>query len=172
MEVGNGAHVSGHHSYKTVLFVDVDGVLNLREAIDPAVASSTIHADKIARLNQVLLQSHAAVVLSSAWRYLIHNGSMTLDGIDWLFRSHGLVANRIIGITEPDTMVDGVPVPDERGRQISDWLGHRGPVGRYAVVDDQDLGITAAGHPFVQTQGHIGITNNDAARLIELLRHP
>jgi hypothetical protein len=37
------------------------------------------------------------------------------------------------------------------------------------VVDDLDLGIREAGHPFVQTDGAVGLTVADAERLVELL---
>jgi hypothetical protein len=62
-----------------------------------------------------------------------------------------------------------IPEPNERGEQIREWVrSHQafererfdldaGPP-RYAVVDDLDLGITAAGHPFVQTDGRVGLT--------------
>jgi hypothetical protein len=36
-------------------------------------------------------------------------------------------------------------------------------------VDDLDLGISAAGHPFVHTDGKIGITDENADELIRLL---
>ncbi len=39
----------------------------------------------------------------------------------------------------------------------------------YAVVDDLDLGISEAGHPFVQTDGTAGLHEEDAARLVDLL---
>jgi hypothetical protein len=59
---------------------------------------------------------------------------------------------------------------NERGQQISDWLaGYTVPVLSYLAVDDLDLGITAAGHPLVLTDGMVGLTEADAARAIELL---
>ncbi len=175
-----------------VLFLDIDGVLNAHE-FDPAVMCGQIHRDKVTRLNHVLRETGAQIVLSSAWRYLIHRGEMNLMGFEWLLRSHGVLADRLIGITRPDMMERGLyrgeagtwPVCNERGQQITDWLAvNRLPgmgvslVTRYVVVDDgghhadgtwTDLGITAAGHPAVITDGKIGLTDEDATSLIELL---
>ncbi len=61
------------------------------------------------------------------------------------------------------------PKPNERGEQIAKWLANYGPKSRYVVIDDMDLGITAAGHPFVQTDGRLGLSLSDARRAIELI---
>lgn len=162
-----------------VLFLDIDGVLNDHTWL-PEVLCGQIHGDCVYELNRVLRATDARLVLSSAWRYLFYRGEMTLQGLEWLLRSHGVLANRLVGITRRDTMVRGPysgkpaewPLDDERGQQITDWLcqhgGHHG-VTRYAVVDDLDPGITAAGHPFVRTDGRRGLMPADADRLIELL---
>jgi hypothetical protein len=161
---------------KPVLFIDIDGVLNAHEW-DPAVMCGQIHADKVARLNRVLLTTGAEIVVSSAWRYIVLRGEMNPMGFEWLLRSHGVLGDRLIGFTGPDTMerqpytgdpTTWLPAPNERGLQISRWLSENGP-RQYAVVDDLDLGITAAGHPFVQTVGTVGLTDADADRLIRLL---
>lgn len=160
-----------------LIFLDVDGVLNTHEPLCPHVMCGQIHDDKAALLKGVLLATGAKIVLSSAWRYLVHRGEMNLVGINWLFRSHGLPHESIVGITRMDTMQreawDGSkpwPVNNERGQQIHDWLiDNISGDACYAVIDDMDLGIVAAGHPFVQTDGKVGLTNFEATRLIELL---
>lgn len=163
-----------------VLFLDVDGVLNDHTWL-PEVLCGQIHGDCVFELNRVLRATDARIVVSSAWRYLIYRGEMSLQGLEWLLRSHGVLAGRLVGITRPDTMVRGPysgkpcewPLTDERGQQIADWLkGRRAedvPVSRYAVVDDLDPGITACGHPLVRTDGRRGLTPADADRLVELL---
>jgi hypothetical protein len=160
-----------------ILFLDVDGVLNTH-IVDPDVMCGQLLSCKVALLNDVLRITNAKLVLSSAWRYLVHRQEMKLRGLEWLLRSHGVLADRLIGITRRDTMERGVydgkpgtwPVCNERGQQIADWLkmNHRNAI--YAVVDDLDLGISDAGHPFVQTDGTVGMTEEDAVKLMELLR--
>lgn len=165
-----------------LLFLDIDGVLNAHEPLCPEVLCGRIHADKVGRLNRVLRSTDARIVLSSAWRYIIHRAEMNLGGMEWLLRSHGIIAGRLIGITRPDTMMpttfdgrpENWPVENERGRQIHDWLiDNRNDAdfgSPYVVVDDLDLGISVAGHPFVHVNGAIGLTDHDADRMIRMLR--
>lgn len=164
-----------------ILFADIDGVLNCHD-FDAEAVSNPIHREKVLRINRVLKATGARLVLSSAWRYILHRGEMNLAGLDWLLRSHGLLSGALVGITRADTMAPRVyngvpgtwPVENERGQQIRDWLAVSvGLIGfearPFAVVDDLDLGISAAGLPFVQTVGIEGLTDADAERLIELL---
>lgn len=163
-----------------IIFLDIDGVLNAHEPLCPLAMCGKIHPDKMQLLNHILLKTGAKIVLSSAWRYIVHRGECNLTGINWLFRSHGLPVGAIIDITREDTMVereywDGSqswPVTNERGQQITDWLAlNIDDIDRdtYVCIDDLDLGITAAGHPFVQTDGKVGLTEQDAQRAIEIL---
>lgn len=159
-----------------LLFLDVDGVLNSHEPLCPHVMCGQIHDDKVALLKEVLLNTGAKIVLSSAWRYLVHRSEMNLVGINWLFRSHGL-PDCIIGITREDTMKRNIwdgrdywPVNNERGQQIHDWRKENGHDGLYVVVDDLDLGITEAGHPFVKTDGATGLTAADTRMLEYFLK--
>jgi hypothetical protein len=164
-----------------LLFLDIDGVLNTHEH-DPEVLCGQIHPDKVRRLNHILRETGAMIVLSSAWRYIIHRGEANLQGMDWLLRSHGVLANRLIGITREDTMVRGVydgepgswPMTDERGQQVCDWIlsegrNHPGWSGRYVVIDDMDLGISEAGHPFVLVDGMFGLSDEDAEMAVGYL---
>jgi hypothetical protein len=158
------------------LFLDIDGVLN-NHHFDEVARSNRIDADKVSLLNSILLGTNSKLVLSSAWRYLDHRGDMTLDGLDWLLRSHGVKAEALIGITHPDTPVEwnektGRPsrfLTDERGLQIARFRAFYGHQERYVVLDDLDLGISAAGHPFVQTKSDIGLTPRDVGRAIQCL---
>ncbi len=159
------------------LFLDTDGVLNTRD-FNAAALCAPIHPEKVARLNRVLRATDARVVLSSSWRYLVHNGEMTRSGLEWLYRSHGLLADRLIGVTRPDKLVGGVVEPHERGRQVAEFvrwwndgprLGLPDKCRVFAAVDDVDDGFTAEGIPFLQTDGGVGLTDADADRLIELL---
>lgn len=145
-----------------VLFLDVDGVLNGHEWLDDA-QSTEIRRDCVLRLNRVLRETGAKVVLSSAWRYMVLDGAMTVRGFECLLRTHGVVGLDIIGITPADEDVAG------RGAQVAAWLECNAGVGRYAVVDDDEFDIIERGHPFVRTSGTQGLTDADADRLVALL---
>lgn len=171
-----------------LIFLDVDGVLNAHE-FDPGVRCGQIHREKVARLNRILRATDARIILSSAWRYMVHRGEATLKGMDWLFRSHGMLAGRLVGITRPGAMIRGDydgkpgswPLSDKRGGQIRHWMDEHGEGRRYVVIDDggtadgtpdgewTDLGILAAGHPVVWTDGKVGLTDADADRVIATL---
>lgn len=156
------------------LFLDVDGVLNQHEPLHPEVMCGRIHDDKVHRLNLILAETGAKIVLSSAWRYIVHRGEMNLAGMGWLLRSHGIL-DRLVGITRPDTMMpdkftgrESWPVENDRGRQIADYLAAN-PCSRYVVLDDLDLGISEARHPFVHVDGMFGLSPEDARDAIGLL---
>lgn len=172
-----------------IIFLDIDGVLNAHEDIQPDVLSATIDKGKVARLNHILRATGAKIVLTSAWRYFVHRGEMNIAGLDWLLRTHGILADRLVGITEPDTMIPAStpyngdpktwPMADERGHQISGWLLLEGVAlanarlagFRYVAIDDMDLGITAAGHPLVHIDGKRGLQHEDAQLAIKILNH-
>lgn len=177
--VADSVSPAGSRIAPPILFLDIDGVLNAHE-FDAECLCGRIHREKVDRLNHVLRATGARVVLSSAWRYLVHRGEMNLKGMEWLLRSHGMLANRLAGITRLDTMVerptyDGTPeswpLTNERGEQIREWLAINTAVEPpYLVIDDLDLGIRESGHPFVQTDGKVGLTEADADRAILMLQ--
>ena len=161
-----------------VVFLDVDGVLNAH-VTDPLAQSNTIDRDKVTLLNFLLHEAGAGYVVSSAWRYHVHRGEMNLAGLEWLFRTHGVMAGRLRGVTRPDTMEDRNhlslvwsdwrPVENERGRQIADYLREH-PHGRVVALDDLDPGITAAGIPLVRTDPKRGLTPVNAVDALRILR--
>jgi len=161
---------------KPLIFLDIDGVLNRHEQ-HHITKYCSINRNLAVQFQAVLEIADAEFVLSSAWRYLVLNHAMTLQGLRYLFNTHWIDGSRLIGVTRPDTLVAGKPIPDERGKQISDWLnGERRP---YVVIDDggkredesfTDLGISTAGHPFVLTQSNVGLSSDNAVRAIKILK--
>lgn len=147
-----------------VLFLDIDGVLNGHE-YDREAESSTLRPALVARLNRILAETDCAVVLSSAWRYMVLNGAMTLNGFGYLLRTHGVrIGGGLVGATGRDPQTED---PEERGRLIQAWVTAN-RVERFAVVDDMAGGFT--GLPIVRTDGARGLTDADADALIALLK--
>lgn len=149
---------------RLVLFLDCDGSgLNGHERHANGYCGS--RPDVVARLNRVIAATDCVIVVSSAWRYLVHAGQMTVLGLESLLLTHGVDARcRVAAVTGRDA----APETCDRGRQITAWLAAHPEVGRYAVLDDLELDIPAHGHPFVRTAG-AGLTDADAAALIVLL---
>lgn len=133
-----------------IIFLDIDGVLNYLKPGSPHGSTfgyaRHILPEKVDILNEILDKTGAKVVLSSSWRHLVHQGHMTIYGMQGLFRSHNINAT-LLGITPGETGDD-----EPRCRQILAWLtSHPDPERRFCVLDDdpQAFGLTEAGALFL-----------------------
>lgn len=152
-----------------ILFLDIDGVLNVPGDYAPGCA--LICPVLAARLQRVLDRTGAHVVISSAWRYQVLLGAVTVKGFQHMLRSHGIRCE-IEGVTDKDnaTQVEatgGATNGDERGGQIRRWLDDHPEVTRWAAVDDSPVDI---GTRLVRTDGARGLQDENADALIALLR--
>lgn len=152
------------HTAFPVIFLDVDGVLNSFESQSRGTAPrALLLPDCVKHFNSIIEATEAQIVLSSAWKYYILCGHMTLHGFERLLRSHG-VRGDLIGHTCADDEAD------ERGEQIRLWKkANLSPWHPYVVIDDFDDDISSRGLNFVQTNGAVGLTEADARRAIELI---
>lgn len=144
-----------------LIFLDIDGVLNHLRFNEDA---QTCPIDEwcAQRLNDIIKATGAELVITSAWRYMIFGSQMTGKGFEYLLRSHGIRAN-IHGWTVSDEVIPA------RGNQISFYFRiHKRPAA-YVVLDDNDDGISKAGHPFVRTVGVRGLTSDDADLAVKIL---
>jgi hypothetical protein len=86
-------------------------------------------------------------------------------GLKQLLLSHWVCGNKLVGITRTDAdIIDNF----ERGKQISDYLKEF-PAKKYIVIDDLDLGISKASHPFIHVDGDVGLTDENVEEAIRLL---
>jgi hypothetical protein len=147
-----------------ILFLDVDGVLNIQGGpFEPACMT---------QLNRILLKTGAHVVVSSGWRYLISSGQMTLEGFERMLETHGF-DGLLFGYTCPDEKIAG------RENQIGDWLRKH---ARFVAANPQliegvecwlaidDLPLDLPPECFLRTDANTGLTEADADRAIELLK--
>jgi hypothetical protein len=144
-----------------VLFLDIDGVLN-RGGFSSTAQSTSFDPLAITRLNRLLAATGARLVLSSSWRYVILDGTMSLSGFEFLMRTHGLMRGAFYDHTCGDEVVP------ERGAQIKRWLAEHNVEG-WAAVDDQPLQLGDASWRHVRTDPTQGLTDADAARLAAIL---
>lgn len=139
----------------STIFIDIDGVLN-----DHSISNDSGYCGILpicmSRWNSILRSTGAQVVISSAWRYMVLEGSMTLEG----FR-HGWYQPRdnIIGLIPRDVL--------EYSRAELCLQVPYDPV--YVCIDDLDLGYAALSLPFVQTDGRYGLQDHDVIRIKEIL---
>lgn len=87
---------------KKILFLDIDGVLNAHRQLPSGYCG--IDRAKAEWLNAVLyFVPDAKLVISSAWRYMMLRGDMTLKGFEYLLLVHGVnCRERLHGYTEAD----------------------------------------------------------------------
>lgn len=181
--------------YRSILFLDVDGVLNSGEyrgseryhnAPDfPADLQWAHLLDPlaIAVLDDVVRQTDAAVVLSSAWRKFA-----PLSVLQRMLEIRGATKVQLIDRTPVRAELDGEYVGFSgvlgdricpRGYEICQWLRKNGPVRSYAIVDDDD-DMTSIhdertrefGERFVQTDFACGLTTANGDDLVRILSTP
>lgn len=156
-----------HPLVPPILFLDIDGVLNGHD-YDREAESCTLLPACVDRFNRVLSLRSFHIVLSSAWRYMVLEGAMTLTGFAHMLQTHRVRAkSRLLDVTRRDSS------PTEpRAIQIADWWNEH-PEWRFGqpwvVLDDMDLGFTKAGMPFVQTDGNAGLSDENVQQLLAYL---
>ena len=155
---------------KPIIFLDIDGVLN-DHAFNDEADSSTLLPSCVAELNRILRETDARIVLISAWRYMHLNGAITLSGLDYLLRTHGVIKGRLVGTTRLDWDTED---KDERFFQIMTWVKTNvfDYVSlRYIVVDNDDLGYSnRIPYEFIKINGSIGLTRENADTAIAVLK--
>ena len=158
-----------------VLFLDIDGVLNsgewmraghMRERGGKSWAGM-LCPEMCARLERVLAETGASIVLSTSWR-----SAQPATQIEAWLRERGATSARIVGQTPNRRETEGgvcLGGGGGRGNEIQAWL-NANPCERFAVGDDCDCGDTeTVARRFVQTSWARGIEDEHAEQLIALL---
>ncbi len=158
-----------------IVFLDIDGVLNKHEKL--ASGYCGIAQEQVTNLNKLLDDlPNLKIVISSAWRYLILRGDMTLKGFESLLLVHGIKCyGRVAGHTvadgdicdEPDHF--GIEAWKEvglkmRATQIKRYL-EMNEIISFVVLDDLPLQI----HNQIQTDPLVGLTVDDIEEAKRLL---
>jgi hypothetical protein len=145
-----------------VLIFDIDGVLNRHGNV---MEGSFAEPDCVKQFNRIVDATDCRLVCCSAWRHLVHGGSMTVQGFAALLRSHGIRGSLIDVTRESKDPEDGY---EPRYKQIADWL--KRPLAtfkRYAILDDNAEAF--GGRPGVRPDGSKGLTAEDADKVIAIL---
>ena len=153
-----------------VLFLDIDGVLNSHTKL--ANGYCGIEPKQVEMLNCLLDDiPDLKLVISSAWRYLVLNDSMSVVGFENLLLTHGIKClDRVIDVLPKDYPLEEYP-NGGRERLIEKWIFDRYRLdGRAldarAVVDDLPLEIAN----FVRTNGEIGMSLINLCELSRILK--
>lgn len=160
-----------------LIFLDIDGVLNDHTRFENGYCG--IQREPVEQLNRILAAvPDAQIVISSAWRYMIHCRPEEIKWFENLLLTHGINCyGRLISCTISDEEQAGEHDMDwwrkngidVRVDQIDQYLmDHYEYVGvfEWVVLDDMDLPIQR----FVRTSGNVGLTRDNADQAIAILQ--
>lgn len=147
-----------------LLFLDIDGVLNNQKfwKTQKYKTFRDFDYENVRNLNTIIRKADPKIVLSSSWRLSIGFEFPELSDFEEFLRGQGCCCNgHFIGVTRINE-----PWGDPRSAHIQDWLTEHKFEGLYcALDDDQDV----EPHPSVIVDSQVGLTKQDAERVIKIL---
>ncbi len=153
-----------------ILFLDIDGVLNNQTHFqNKQIDTSRFDKTNVSALNKIVEETNAKVVISSTWRVLY-----SLEELKEIFKEEGVKAD-IMGYTESLHNVETFEMAS-RGFEISEWIrknqnSFKNGIENYAIIDDEDDFLDSQKEHFFPTDGTIGLTENNASKIIEFLKN-
>ncbi len=150
------------YSFLKIIFLDIDGVLNVYTQGHDQFGS-TFHPHLIENLRSIIEATGAKIVISSSWR----SAGLEEMQLMWKLRDY------------PGEVIDVTPYSDiNRGEDIAEWL-RTNDCNRYVILDDNDDMMPDQLQYFVQTslnQDHedcvdigYGLTKKCAEKAIAIL---
>lgn len=162
-----------------VIFLDIDGVLNVRSR-ERDEFGSLFHEEFVKNLEHIVKETGAKIVITSTWRF------SGLNVMQQMWNKRNL-PGEVIGITpfkskkekEYKSNWNDLPFKErcERGWEIKDWL-EQNRVSSYCIIDDDCDFLQDQLGRFVQTfdnWGHVqniegyGLTSQCASMAIMML---
>jgi hypothetical protein len=125
-----------------IVFLDFDGVLNSMADFAFKTTSQVFDAPYIGRLNAIVGQSGAKVVISSSWRV-----NHSVEELRTLLEASGFEGEIIgrtpvLGYEHAQGLCD---IGEIRSAEIQAWMaGHSVPIASFVVLDDLELSPLAA----------------------------
>jgi len=143
---------------RSVLFLDVDGVLNRC-----GESAQGLETDKCEMLARIVVEANPVIVVSSTWRI----SDRGMERLTLLFRQIGA---RFGGITPYHTgrTEGGLYVAKARGNEIQEWMDENGTPERFVILDDDSDMCHLRPH-LVKTESFIGLTPEITQRVIDTL---
>jgi hypothetical protein len=155
-----------------VIFLDIDGVLNgFAEYTAPAVPchewnpsvmqrcgiALEMHWDNVKRVNRLIEQTGAKVVLTTSWR---KGDDLWWESLLQTFDHAGFLRN---------TIIDKTPsLASSRGDEIQAWLKDHPEVTNFVILDDINEMHNLLDN-FVHTNYQLGVQDTDIAKAKEIL---
>ena len=146
----------------SVLFLDVDGVLNRC-----GQSGHGLESDKVALLKEIIDATGCEVVLSSTWRKHGH----LLRRIHKMMEDMGRELHSITPVLDSQSSgAWGSPVwiSPRRGQEITQWIRENGTPNRFVILDDDDDMLDLL-PKLVHTNSFEGLTSDLAREVIRRL---
>jgi len=137
-----------------VLFLDVDGVLNMYGSGN----LYTINENRLKLLKYIVERTNCRLVVSSTWRKLKDHREALISKLQFKKMS-------VYSWTTTEFFMER----QMRGHEIEKWLDEHDWTDRYAIVDDDSDFLPSQMKHFVQTDGRVGLTMENAEKIIEIL---
>lgn len=165
--------------FETVIFLDVDGVLNCETSksyvtTEDGQTLTGIDKDKVKRLASIVMATGADIVLSSSWK----NGWYTSDG--FLFSSttlsnHAKYLRNHLYKKGKLFIRDKTPSSYRgRGYEILFWLKTHPETKAWVVLDDEEWSdfyeYDEIMRHWVKTDYNVGLTDDNATAAIQILK--
>lgn len=155
-----------------VIFLDIDGVLNSQEFLQKN-KSESIDRRNVSVLKNVIDKTGAVIVMSSAWRLWFDDNMMPKEGdSQYLYDILSEFGIKIFAKT-PDFSTEEIRAKKTfshvKAKEILAWLNENQSIDKYAVIDDLDLINEEVNVHMVRTNGQVGITEDDANRVIDMI---
>jgi hypothetical protein len=151
-----------------VIILDVDGVLNCAMTTDriedphDGYKYIGLDTDKIERLNKIVVETGAKIVLSTTWRKFDHFKS-------YLYRRMAQVNPELPGMVIGQTPIHMYD-HGMRAEEIDEWLSTEPKVKQFIVLDDLACdNLDKFGESFIQTYYSNGLTDELTEKCIERL---
>lgn len=157
----------------TVLFLDIDGVLNSGKYIkrlngrfdDPI---NQIDPDAVKLLNKITDISGCKIVVSSTWRLaFMYKCADPLRSLQGCLRMYGITGD-VIGMTPSKQNA----VRNQRGKEIQAWLDeHYNEIDKFVIIDD-DSDMGRLSNHLIKTLFEDGIQDSHVQKIVSILGMP
>lgn len=138
-----------------IIFLDVDGVL---DPLLKSLGSGNFSSIACGHISHMLIKEPSLrIVVSSSWR------RWGLEKIREILQKNGIDPTKVISILE----AKGGWAPENRHKQVKDWLESHPEIKDYVVLDDYPL--DGFEDRQVKMNGYIGFTETDMENALKVL---
>lgn len=155
-----------------VIFLDIDGVLNSEEFLKNN-ENEMIDRNNVNILKSIINKTEAVIVMSSGWRLWFDDNMMPRDGeSQCLYDVLSDADIKLYGKT-PDFSTEEIRAKKTfshvKAKEIIAWLSEHEEANKYVVLDDLDLKNEEINSHLVRTNAQVGITEEDAKLVIDMI---